>query len=230
VPVFGDASAELLCSSGFRRAGLRRREPDWIRERVLDPASVFIPVWRNQNLVIELDGSEPRAASITVEGVVSVFGDIGDIDERLAHGKFVFLGGIDERAHFAFDVSAIEAPREMVRSAGPGGGRHSRGGRAVCRFAAIGRPARTPRRLAPGIRARHAVLAFAAPLLRPLRQRDAQRRGRPYAALHRSGLPHDAFPRIDPAVIMLVTDGDRALLLPQQEFPLPGIFDIGRLR
>src|SRR5438270_13926292 len=36
---------------GFERAGLRRREPDWIRERVLDPASVFIPVWRNQNLV-----------------------------------------------------------------------------------------------------------------------------------------------------------------------------------
>src|SRR2546429_9892709 len=82
---------------GFERAGLRRREPEWIRERVLDPASVFIPVWRNQNLVIELDDSEPRAASITVEGVVSVFGEIGDIDERLAHGQFVFLGVIDER-------------------------------------------------------------------------------------------------------------------------------------
>src|SRR5258707_15418331 len=71
---------------GFERAGLRRREPDWIRERVLDPASVFIPVWRNQNLVIELDDSEPRAASITAEGLVSVFGEIGDIDERLSHG------------------------------------------------------------------------------------------------------------------------------------------------
>src|SRR5207249_7773373 len=45
---------------GFERAGLRRREPDWIRERILDPVSVFIPVWRNQNLVIELDDSEPR--------------------------------------------------------------------------------------------------------------------------------------------------------------------------
>src|SRR5438046_5544099 len=101
---------------GFERAGLRRREPDWIRERVLDPASVFIPVWRNQNLVIELDDSEPRAASITVEGVLSVFGEIGDIDERLAHGQFVFLGVIDERAHFAFDVSASRAPLDMARS------------------------------------------------------------------------------------------------------------------
>src|SRR5438874_9481743 len=101
---------------GFERAGLRRREPDWIRERVLDPASVFIPVWRNQNLVIELDGSEPRAASITVEGVISVVGEIGDIDERLAHGQFVFLGIIDEQAYFALDVSAIETPLEIVRS------------------------------------------------------------------------------------------------------------------
>src|SRR5205085_12503240 len=69
-----------------------------------------------QNLVIEVEESEPRAASITVEGVISVFGDIGDIDERLAHGHFVFLGVHDERAHFALDVSAIEAPLEMVRS------------------------------------------------------------------------------------------------------------------
>ena len=37
---------------GFERAGLRRRDTGWIRQRVLDPASVFIPVWRTQNLVI----------------------------------------------------------------------------------------------------------------------------------------------------------------------------------
>src|SRR5438105_10238457 len=101
---------------GFERAGLRRREPDWIRERVLDPASVFIPVWRTQNLVIEIAESEPRAASITIEGLLTVFGALDDIDERLARGEFVFLGLIDERAHFALDVSAIETPLEMLQS------------------------------------------------------------------------------------------------------------------
>jgi len=170
---------------GFERAGLRRREPDWIRERVLDPASVFIPVWRNQNLVIELDDSEPRAASITVEGVLSVFGEIDDIDERLAHGQFVFLGVIDERAHFAFDVSAIEAPLEMVRSPALAAAGIAEAG---VRFADL-------RQLAGRLERREgSLLAFAAPLLRSLRLPDAQRRGRTYAALHRSGLPHDAFP------------------------------------
>src|SRR5258707_8417654 len=101
---------------GFERAGLRRREPEWIRERVLDPASVFIPVWRTQNLIIEIAESEPRAASITVEGLLALLGALDDLDERLARGEFVFLGLIDERAHFALDVSAIETPLEMLRS------------------------------------------------------------------------------------------------------------------
>ena len=52
---------------GFERAGLRRREPDWIRERVADPASVFVPVWRSHNLVIELADGEPRAARLTMD-------------------------------------------------------------------------------------------------------------------------------------------------------------------
>ena len=48
--------------AGFERAGLRRRDATWILERIADPGSLFVPVWRNQNLVIELEGGEPRAA------------------------------------------------------------------------------------------------------------------------------------------------------------------------
>ena len=209
---------------GFERAGLRRREPDWIRERVLDPASVFIPVWRNQNLVIELDDSEPRAASITVEGVVSVFGEIGDIDERLAHGQFVFLGVIDERAHFAFDVSAIEAPLEMVRSPALAAAGIAEAG---VRFADL-------RQLAGRLERREgSLLAFARAMLFwhsrhrfcglcgcPTRSEEAghMRRCTDPAchAMH--------FPRTDPAAIMLVTDGDRALLGRNKNFPLPGMY------
>ncbi|HYU13478.1 MAG TPA: NUDIX-like domain-containing protein, partial [Stellaceae bacterium] len=101
---------------GFERAGLRRREPDWIRERVADPASVFIPVWRAQNLVIELAEGEPRAACLTVEALAAVYGEIGDVDERFARGEVVFLGMIDERAHFALDVSPVETALDMLRS------------------------------------------------------------------------------------------------------------------
>src|SRR2546423_4136447 len=83
---------------GFERAGLRRREPEWIRARVLDPASAFVPVWRNQNLVIEVEGGEPCAAVLTVDAVGPLYGSLsdGDVEERLARGEFVFLGLIDE--------------------------------------------------------------------------------------------------------------------------------------
>jgi len=53
-------SPNYYAAPGFERAGLRRREPDWIRARVLDGASVFVPVWRTHNLVIEVEGGEPR--------------------------------------------------------------------------------------------------------------------------------------------------------------------------
>src|SRR5437870_13105045 len=95
---------------GFERAGLRRREPDWIRERVLDPASVFIPVWRTQNLIIEIAESEPRAASITIEGLLTVFGALDDVDEWLARGEFVFLGLVEDRATFVHCVLVSRTP------------------------------------------------------------------------------------------------------------------------
>jgi len=209
---------------GFERAGLRRREPDWIRERVLDPASVFIPVWRTQNLVIELEGNEPRAASITVEGLISVLGELRDIDERLAHGQFVFLGVIDERAHFALDVSAIETPLDMLRSPALAAAGIEEAG---VRFADL-------RQLA-GRLERHegALLALArAMLFWHSRHRFCGLCGSPTRSeeaghMRRCSDPACKtmhFPRTDPAVIMLVTDGDRALLGRNKNFPLPGMY------
>src|SRR5260370_19982184 len=87
-------SPNYYAAPGFERAGLRRREPEWIRDRVLDPASVFVPVWRSQNLVIEVEGGEPRAAVLTVEAIGSLIGGLSEdiAEERRAHGHFVSLG------------------------------------------------------------------------------------------------------------------------------------------
>src|SRR5256885_4057037 len=209
---------------GFERAGLRRREPEWIRERVLDPASVFIPVWRTQNLIIEIAESEPRAASITVEGLLAVFGALDDLDERLARGEFVFLGLIDERAHFALDVSSIETPLEMLRSPALAAAGIAEAG---VRFADL-------RQLGARLE-RHegALLAFSRAMLFwhsrhrfcglcgcPTRSEEAGHMRRcTDPACHTMH-----FPRTDPAVIMLVTDGDRALLGRNKNFPLPGMY------
>ena len=209
---------------GFERAGLRRREPEWIRERVLDPASVFIPVWRTQNLIIEIAESEPRAASITVEGLLALLGTLDDLDERLARGEFVFLGLIDERAHFALDVSAIETPLEMLRSPALAAAGIAKAGVRFADLRQLG--GRLDRRegsllaLARAMLFWHSRHRFCGLCGNPTRSEEAGHMRRcTDPACHTMH-----FPRTDPAVIMLVTDGDRALLGRNKNFPVPGMY------
>jgi NAD+ diphosphatase len=203
---------------GFERAGLRRREPEWIRARALDRTSVFVPVWRSQNLVIEVDGGEPRAASLPVE----VLGD-SNVDESFEHGHLVFLGVIEERAHFAFDVSAVEAPLETLQSPALAAAGIAEAG---VRFADLrqlaGRLEHSEGALLALARAMvhwHSRHRFCGVCGAPTRSEEAghMRRCTDAAckAMH--------FPRTDPAVIMLVTDGDRALLGRNKNF-VPGMY------
>jgi NAD+ diphosphatase len=206
---------------GFERAGLRRRDTAWIVERIADPGSLFVPVWRNQNLVIELDGAEPRAAVLPSDGIAEVLG-LGY--ERLATGEVVFLGVIEERAHFALDLSPVEAPLEMLRSpALVASGIEA----ATVRFADL-------RQVAPRLdRHEGALLALArAMMFWHARHRYCGLCGSPTRseeAGHMRRCTNAAcntmhFPRTDPAVIMLVTDGDSVLLGRNKNFPLPGMY------
>ena len=209
---------------GFERAGLRRRDPDWIREQVLHPASLFIPVWRTQNLIIEIEGDEPRAAVLAIDVVGAVLGGLADVEDRISRGEIVFLGVHDERAHFALDVSAIEAPLETLRSPALAAAGIADAGVRFADLRQLG--ARLDRR-------EGALLAFSRAILfwhsrhrfcglcgSPTRTEEAghMRRCTDPAchAMH--------FPRTDPAVIMLVVDGDRALLGRNKNFPLPGMY------
>jgi NAD+ diphosphatase len=212
-------SPNYYAAPGFERAGLRRREPEWIRARVLDPVSVFVPVWRSQNLVIEVEDGEPRAAVLSVDAVGPFIGGLSDadIEERLAHGQFVFLGLVDECAHFALDVSGEDAPLDMLRSpALAAAGIEETGLSQVgVRFADLrhlaGRLERNEASLLALARAMafwHSRHRFCGMCGAPTRSEEAGHMRRctepGCAAMH--------FPRTDPAVIMLVTDGERALL------------------
>jgi NAD+ diphosphatase len=207
-------SPNYYAAPGFERAGLRRREPEWIRAQVLDPASVFVPVWRSQNLVIEIEGGEPRAAVLTVEALGALLGGLSEasVDERLGHGQFVFLGVIDERAHFALDLSTVEEPLDMLRSPALAAAGIEE---AAVRFADLRQLAgRLDRRegallaLARAMMFWHSRHRFCGVCGAPTRVEEAGHMRRcidpACQTMH--------FPRTDPAVIMLVTDGDRALL------------------
>jgi NAD+ diphosphatase len=209
---------------GFERAGLRRRDTSWIIERIADPGSLFVPVWRNRNLVIELDGGEPRAVVLPSTGITGSIGQSIAVDERLASGEVVFLGIIEERAHFALDLSPVEAPLEMLDSPALAASGIEP---AALRFADL-------RQIAPRIDRREgALLALArAMMFWHARHRYCGLCGSPTCSEEAGhmrrctnpGCDTMHFPRTDPAVIMLVTHGDRALLGRNKNFPLPGMF------
>jgi NAD+ diphosphatase len=208
---------------GFERAGLRRRDTDWIVGRVTDPGSLFVPVWRNQNLVIELGSGEPRAVVLGSASMAGVVEQTVAAEERLAGGQVVFLGIVDDRAHFAVDLSPLEAPLEMLHSPALAA---SGTAAATVRFADL-------RQIGPRIDRREgALLALArAMLFWHSRHRYCGLCGSPTRSeeaghMRRCGNPacntmH--FPRTDPAVIMLVTDGDRALMGRNKNF-VPGMY------
>ncbi|HML11498.1 MAG TPA: NAD(+) diphosphatase [Stellaceae bacterium] len=207
---------------GFERAGLRRRDSDWIRGALGDATAQFVPVWRSQNLVLDLAGVEPRAIVLTPDHA-TVLLDEGDAETHLIEGRVVFLGIVEERPHFALDLSHVEAPLDML---------------ATPALAASGIPAEGARfadlRQLAG-RLHHsegALLAFARAMVfwhqrhrfcgvcgSPTRSEEAGHMRRctnpDCKTMH--------FPRTDPAVIMLVSDGERALLGRNKNFP-PGMY------
>lgn len=207
---------------GFERAGLKRRDSGWILAAFTDAAAQFVPVWRSQNLVLDLADAEPRAIVLTAEHAVSLLGD-GDGATHLAEGRVVFLGIIEERPHFALDLSHVEAPLEMLASpALAASGALAENARFADLRALAGRLARGDGALLALARAmmywhqRHKfcgvcgsqTLSEEAGHMRRCTNPDCK-------AMH--------FPRTDPAVIMLVSDGERALLGRNKNFP-PGMY------
>ena len=207
---------------GFERAGLRRRDAAWIRAALGDAAAQFIPVWRSQNLVIDLADAEPRAIVLARHHAHLLLGG-DDHETYLAHGLIVFLGVVDERPHFALDLTHVEAPLDMLASPA---------------LAASGVPAEGARfadlRQLAGRLAREegALLALArAMVFWHQRHRYCGVCGSPTlteeAGHMRRCMNPDCktmhFPRTDPAVIMLVSDGERALLGRNKNFP-PGMY------
>jgi NAD+ diphosphatase len=208
---------------GFERAGLRRRDSGWLVERLADPASLFVPVWRNQNLVIEIEGGEPRAVTLGWAGLGPLFADDAGAEEQLGRGEIVLLGVVGERAHFACNLSPLEGPLDVLHSlvlaaSGVAG--------ANVRFADL-------RQLGGRLEGREAaLLAHARAMLYwQARHRFCGLCGSPTRseeAGHMRRCTDPAcntmhFPRTDPAVIMLVTHGDSALMGRSRHFP-PGMY------
>jgi NAD+ diphosphatase len=185
----------FYAANGLDRAGHRRSDAAWLAEQMAHPRTLFVPVWRGQSLVLP-NGGQPAAALLSRDALLSLTGD-----------DTVLLGLGEERAYFAVDLSAHEAPLEvMERAALPAD---------PVEFTDL-------RRVGPLLaRAEGALLAYARGIMHwHGRHRfcglcGSATRSEQGGHVRRCvdpGCNTTHFPRTDPAVIMLVTDGERALL------------------
>jgi len=182
-----------------------RRDAEWIARRLADPATRILPVWRLQNLVIA--GSAPSAAWLSPERAATLLTEVREI---------VFLGDRESVAHFAVEVSHLDDPAPVVglaeaatftdlRAVGPLM-EHEQG--ALLAYAR-------------GLMHWHARHRFCGVCGNPTESSEAGHVRRCTNAA--CGATH--FPRTDPAVIMLVHDGERVLLGRQKVWP-PGMHSV----
>ncbi len=177
-----------------RASGLRK-DPAWLEAALRDPATRFVPVWHSRSLVLQ----EPVPAAVLV-GRESL--------GRVAADDLILLGRFAGAACFAVEIIADSPP-------------------ALADGAEF-----TDLRLAGGLLPpdEAGLLAYARAMTYwRERHRYCGACGAPTRATSaghvmactREGCGTEFFPRIDPAIIVLVTDGERALLGRQASWP-PG--------
>ncbi|MGQ0676085.1 MAG: NAD(+) diphosphatase [Rhodospirillales bacterium] len=197
--------ANFYASGAIERAHTLRADAAALSRALHAPGARVVPVWRARNLVAE--GDPPRAVALAVAEFRRRFAET-PLDPGT---DAVLLGLIGGAAHFAVDLSALPEEEAQARVAG------------LAKFADL-------RAVGPLMaRDEGALLAYARGLIHwHDRHRFCGACGSPAAPAEGGhvrrctnaacGASH--FPRTDPAVIMLVTDGQRLLLGRQRIWPL----------
>ena len=177
------------------RASARRKDPEWLAAAIAAPGTRFVPVFRSQSLI--QTEPEPRA----------VFWSRGELPV-LAADEPIVLGEFRGAPVFAVEVEASRATRADLD--GTFTDLRLAGGLLPADEAGLLAYARAML----GWRDRH---RFCGACGAPTRPGD----GGHVMSCTRAGCGTQFFPRIDPAIIVLVTDGERALLGRQASWP-PG--------
>ena len=179
--------------SPLDRASHLRTDAGWIAAALGDPATRFVPSWRARSLCRPAEDGTPRAVFLP--------------PIELGAHPWAFLGNAEGVAHVAVDLSAVDDPVALLP---PESGEFT-----------------DLRTIGAGLPAAHmAILAHARGLLHwRSRHRfcgvcgaacEPQSAGNVMVC---TGCATHHFPRTDPAVIMLVTRADQALLGHSARFP-----------
>lgn len=177
------------------RSAHLRQDPAWFGDALADPRSCAAVVWQARNLVLGAD--EPRAALVDL----ALLPDAWRKSEAL-----ILLGRFGDRYCFALEIESAESPQVVPEA-------RFEDLRAIA--------ARMPveeagllgyARAMVGWRRRHRFCGRCGSPTRPAR-------GGHVLACSSADCGAEQFPRIDPAIIVLVDDGERALLGRQASWP-----------
>src|SRR5580692_5053298 len=180
----------------LERAGHLRSDPVWFDEALADARSRVVPVWNSRSLIV--GGDSPRAALL----------ELGEIPAGNCNSNdLILLGRFDGANLFAYEIESLEPP------AAPAGARFE-----DLRLAAAQMP-----------EDQAGLLSYARAMISWRRTHRYCGRCGAKTVPDKSGhvlvcsnlaCRHEQFPRIDPAIIVLVSDGERVLLGRQASWPI----------
>jgi NAD+ diphosphatase len=179
----------------LERAGHLRSDPAWFDSALADARSRVVPVWNSRNLIA--DGDPPRAALLELSQIPA---------ERHNSNDLILLGRFNDSSYFAYEIESIDPP------ASPPGTRYE--------------DIRLLASLLPADEA--GLLGYARAMITWRRRhrycgscgaKTVPAKGGHVLVCSNPACRHEQFPRIDPAIIVLVSDAERALLGRQATWP-----------
>ena len=182
-----------LTGSRLDRVSARRADTAWIETLLHHPASRFTAIWRGQSLI------GPGPSALLLPGPAPL----------AAHHPWALLGLLDGQAVFVVDLGALDSPLDGL-AADAGGFAELRATAAALDPAEASLLAHARGLMLWRARHRHCGICGA-----PTRPSEAGTR------VVCTGCGSEHFARTDPAVIMLVTSGERALLGHARRFAGP---------
>lgn len=202
------------------RAAHRRQDPAWFEAALADESSLVVPVWHARNLIEDVaapgaatrggdvrGADAPGAATAATAAPRAGLLELGSLPREVRSAdELILLGRFGGRFCFAYEIEAAEEPQLLANT----------------RFEDLrGIASRLPPEEA-------GLLAYARAMVSWRRRhrfcgvcgsRTVAARSGHVQVCTNPACGSEQFPRIDPAIIVLVSDGERALLGRQASWP-----------
>lgn len=193
-------SPNFFGETGLDRMAERRSDEEWLRSLTHSADAVALPIWRSRNLIL-VQGDTPTAVRLSLRDIRTVLSD---------EVHPIFLGYRDGTPHFAIDLSHMDDPLTLPALSGRG------------EFTDIREPGLHMPREDGGLLAYikaianwHQTHRFCGRCGSPCKPRD----GGHMRQCINADCKTQHFPRTDPAVIMLVSAGDKIILGRKKGWP-----------